>query len=150
MITALRIVGAVIAVIVFSSVDASAQTITVDMGSETGLSSRIIQLVLLTTILSLAPSILIMMTSFVRIVIVLSLLRTAIGIQQSPPNPVIISLALFLTAFIMAPTFSEAYVAGVKPIKKLERTVNKIINVVFTFGVVCCAGGKARRMKRER
>ncbi|MBT8473793.1 MAG: flagellar type III secretion system pore protein FliP [Marinicaulis sp.] len=115
MITALRIIGAILAVIVFSSVDASAQTITVDMGSETGLSSRIIQLVLLTTILSLAPSILIMMTSFVRIVIVLSLLRTAIGIQQSPPNPVIISLALFLTAFIMAPTFGEAYVAGVKP-----------------------------------
>lgn len=95
--------------------DASAQTVTVDMGEGSGLSARIVQLVLLTTVLSLAPSILIMMTSFVRIVVVLSLLRTAIGIQQSPPNPVIISLALFLTAFVMAPTFGEAYASGVKP-----------------------------------
>ena len=97
------------------SADAAAQTLTMDLGDGSGLSARIIQLVLITTVLSLAPSILIMMTSFVRIVIVLSLLRTAIGVQTSPPNPVIISLALFLTAFVMAPTFSEAYSAGVEP-----------------------------------
>ena len=106
--------------------DAAAQTLTLDMGdSDGGLSARIVQLVLLTTILSLAPSILIMMTSFIRIVIVLSLLRTAIGIQQSPPNPVIISLALFLTAFIMAPTFGEAYNAGVKPFMNEEMTLEE-------------------------
>lgn len=106
--------------------DASAQTLTLDMGGEEGgLSARIVQLVLLTTVLSLAPSILIMMTSFVRIVIVLSLLRTAIGVQQSPPNPVIISLALFLTAFVMAPTFSEAYVSGVKPFMDQEITLEE-------------------------
>lgn len=108
-----------------ASGDAAAQTLTVDMGGETGLSARIIQLVLITTVLSLAPSILIMMTSFVRIVIVLSLLRTAIGVQQSPPNPVIISLALFLTAFVMAPTFGEAYVAGVKPMMDEEMSVEE-------------------------
>ena len=105
--------------------EASAQTLTLDMGGEGGLSARIVQLVLLTTILSLAPSILIMMTSFIRIVIVLSLLRTAIGIQQSPPNPVIISLALFLTAFVMAPTFGEAYTAGVKPFMEEEITLEE-------------------------
>lgn len=105
--------------------EATAQTLTLDMGGETGLSARIVQLVLLTTILSLAPSILIMMTSFIRIVIVLSLLRTAIGIQQSPPNPVIISLALFLTAFVMAPTFGEAYTAGVEPFMAEEITLEE-------------------------
>ena len=107
--------------------DATAQTLTLDMGDGdgAGFSARIVQLILLTTVLSLAPSILIMMTSFIRIVVVLSLLRTAIGLQQSPPNPVIISLALFLTAFIMAPTFGEAYVAGVKPFMDNEITVEE-------------------------
>ena len=71
------------------------------------MTERLMQIIGLITILSLAPSILIMMTCFTRIVVVLSLLRTAIGIQQSPPNSVIVSLALFLTFFVMAPTISE-------------------------------------------
>ena len=74
------------------------------------------QIVALITILSLAPSILIMMTSFVRIVVVLSLLRTAMGLQQSPPNSVIVSLALFLTLFVMAPTLSEPNNNGIQPL----------------------------------
>jgi flagellar biosynthetic protein FliP len=94
---------------------AFAQQITLDMGEGQGLSERVIQLVALMTILSLAPSILIMVTSFVRIVVVLSLLRTALGLQQSPPNSVVISLALFLTGFIMAPVFQEAYESGLLP-----------------------------------
>lgn len=94
---------------------ASAQTISIDLGEGTGLTERIVQLVALMTVLSLAPSILIMVTSFVRIVVVLSLLRTALGLQQSPPNSVLISLALFMTAFIMAPTFTTAYQKGVEP-----------------------------------
>ena len=122
-----RLAALLTSVIFFASLgsgDAAAQSLTLDMGeSEGGLSARIVQLVLLTTVLSLAPSILIMMTSFIRIVVVLSLLRTAIGIQQSPPNPVIISLALFLTAFVMAPTFGEAYTAGVKPLMDEEITM---------------------------
>ena len=64
-----------------------------------------IQLIALLTVLSLAPSILVMMTSFTRIVVVLSLLRTALGTATAPPNAVIISLALFLTAFVMGPAF---------------------------------------------
>lgn len=101
--------------------NAAAQSFTMDFGGdETSFSGRILQLVLLLTVLSLAPSILIMMTSFIRIVVVLSLLRTAIGVQTSPPNPVIISLALFLTAFVMAPTFSEAYTQGIAPFMSEE------------------------------
>ena len=73
-------------------------------------------MVALLTVLSLAPSILIMMTSFTRIVVVLSFLRTAIGIQQTPPNTVMLSLALFLTFFIMAPTLEKAYQDGIVPL----------------------------------
>ena len=77
---------------------------------------RMMQIVALITILSVAPSILIMMTSFVRIVVVLSLLRTALGLQQSPPNSVIVSLALFLTLFVMTPTLKDAYAQGIQPL----------------------------------
>ena len=106
---------------------ANAQALTVDLGGDGGFGARIVQLVLLLTVLSLAPSVLIMMTSFVRIVVVLSLLRTAIGVQQSPPNPVIISLALFLTAFVMAPTFSAAYDAGVRPFMQDEMSIEEAL-----------------------
>ena len=85
-------------------------------GSDTALTERVLQLIALLTVLSLAPSILIMTTSFVRIVVVLSLLRTAMGLQQSPPNAVLISLALFLTSFIMAPVFTQSYQNGVQPL----------------------------------
>ena len=94
---------------------AVAQEVTVDLGTGAGLNRNIVQLIAIITVLSLAPSILVMTTSFVRIVVVLSLLRTAIGLQQSPPNAVIISLSLFLTAFVMAPTFKEAYDTGINP-----------------------------------
>lgn len=106
---------------------AAAQTLTLDLGDGGSFSSRIIQLVMLMTVLSLAPSILIMMTSFIRIVVVLSLLRTAIGVQQSPPNPVIMSLALFLTAFVMAPTFTESYAAGIAPLMKEEMPLEEAL-----------------------
>jgi flagellar biosynthetic protein FliP len=75
-----------------------------------------VQLIGLMTVLSLAPSIVIMTTSFVRIVVVLSLLRTAIGLQQAPPNSVIISLSLFLTAIVMGPTLQQSYDDGIKPL----------------------------------
>ena len=93
----------------------AADPITVNLGGDLGLTDHIVQIVALITILSLAPSILIMVTSFVRIVVVLSLMRTALGMQQSPPNAVLISLSLFLTAFIMTPTFKAAYEQGIEP-----------------------------------
>lgn len=95
---------------------ASAQDITIGFGDDTTLTERAVQLVALMTVLSLAPSILIMVTSFTRIVVVLSLLRSAIGLQTAPPNMVMISLAMFLTAFIMAPTLQLAYDEGVEPL----------------------------------
>lgn len=110
-----------------ASSGAYAQTVTLDLGQGEGFTARIVQLVLLTTVLSLAPAILIMMTSFVRIVVVLSLLRTAIGVQASPPNPVIIALALFMTGFVMAPTFGEAWTAGVAPMMAEELPVEEAL-----------------------
>ena len=78
--------------------------------------STSVKLVLLLTVLSLAPSILILMTSFARIVIVLSFVRTALATQQMPPNQVIVGLALFLTFFIMAPTFQEVNKEALQPL----------------------------------
>jgi len=96
---------------------ASAQSVSVDLGAGGGSStSRILQIIALLTVLSLAPGILIMVTSFTRVVVVLSLLRSALGGQQTPPNMVMVSLAMFLTAFVMAPTFQKSYDDGVAPL----------------------------------
>jgi flagellar biosynthesis protein FliP len=95
---------------------AVAQDISINFGQGTGVTERALQMVALLTVLSLAPSILVMVTSFARIVIVLSLLRSAIGTQSAPPNTVMTGLALFLTAFIMTPTFQASYDAGIQPL----------------------------------
>ena len=95
---------------------ALAQQFNLDLGESGPLTGRLIQLIVLVTVLALAPSILIVLTSFTRIVIVLSLLRSAMGVQQTPPNVVLISLALFLTAFVMAPTLERVYDNGVAPL----------------------------------
>lgn len=99
---------------------AAAQSFSVDLGDSETLSGRVVQLVLLLTVLALAPSILVVMTSFTRIVVILSILRSAIGTQQTPPNVVLISLALFLTGYIMAPTFEAAWEAGISPLMEDE------------------------------
>ena len=95
---------------------ALAQALTIDLGGDGTATGQIIRLVLLITVLSLAPSILLMVTSFTRIVIVLSFLRTALGLQQSPPNSVLVSLAMFLTLFIMMPVFERAWEEGIAPL----------------------------------
>ena len=95
---------------------AAAQSLSLDFGEGGSATARLIQLVALITVLSLAPSILVMMTSFTRIVVVLSFLRSALGLQQTPPNAVLIALALFLTGFVMAPTLEAAYDAGIAPL----------------------------------
>jgi flagellar biosynthetic protein FliP len=100
----------------------AAQDISINFGQGTGLTERVIQLVALLTVLSLAPSILVMVTSFTRIVVVLSLLRTALGTGTAPPNGVIVSLALFLTAFVMGPAFERAYDTGIRPMLSNEIT----------------------------
>tara|TARA_B100001964_G_scaffold234479_1_gene293173 strand:+ start:544 stop:1290 length:747 start_codon:yes stop_codon:yes gene_type:complete len=95
---------------------ALAQTLSLDLGqggpTATG---RLVQLFLLFTVLSLAPAILVMMTSFTRIVVVLSFMRTAMGAQQTPPNQVMVSLAMFLTFFVMMPTFEASWEQGIRP-----------------------------------
>ena len=108
---------------------ALAQVVSLDLGSgqDGTVTGRVVQLVALLTVLSLAPSILVMMTSFTRIVVVLSFLRSAIGLQQTPPNSVMISLALFMTFFIMAPTLEAAYKQGVVPL------INEEIDEVTAF-----------------
>ena len=93
-----------------------AQNVTMDFGQGGEAAGQIVQLIALLTIITLAPSILVMVTSFVRIVVVLSLLRTALGTQGTPPNTVIISLALFMTFFIMQPTLEKVYDDGISPL----------------------------------
>ena len=94
---------------------ALAQSFSLDLGDGPSSTGRIIQLFVLITVLSLAPSILVMVTSFTRIVVVLSFLRTAMGTQQTPPNQVIMSLALFLTIFVMMPTLEKSWDQGIRP-----------------------------------
>ncbi len=101
--------------------------------------STTLQLLFLLTILSLAPAILVMVTSFTRIIVVLGLLRQALGTQQMPPNQVLIGLALFLTFFVMAPTYNEVNQQALRPyldkkishVEAFERGVVPIRNFMF-------------------
>lgn len=94
---------------------ASAEDIHLHLGDGTT-TAKILQIFVAVTVLALAPSLLMMMTSFTRIIIVLSFLRNAIGLQQAPPNMVLVSLAMFLTFFVMAPVFQKAYDQGMEPL----------------------------------
>ncbi len=87
--------------------------------------SSSVTLLLLLTVLSLAPSILILMTSFTRIVIVLSFVRTSLATQQMPPNQVLVGLSLFLTFFIMAPTFQDVNETALTPLFNEEITIEE-------------------------
>ncbi|NMA68391.1 MAG: flagellar type III secretion system pore protein FliP [Desulfitobacterium sp.] len=103
--------------------------ITIDLGTTTAeQTSTSLQLLLLLTVLSLAPAILVLMTSFTRIVIVLSFTRNALGTQQLPPNQVIIGLALLLTFFVMAPTWNEINTQAIQPYISEEITQGEAIS----------------------
>lgn len=95
---------------------ASAQGLSLNLGEEGSLTATSLQLILVITLLSLAPGLAIMVTCFPFIVTVLAILRQGLGLQQSPPNMLIVSLALFLTYFVMEPVFQEAYSAGIEPL----------------------------------
>jgi flagellar biosynthetic protein FliP len=101
------------------SPDAAAQVPSLDTlippGNGTA-AGRVVQLVALITVLSVAPGLLIMVTCFTRFVIALSFLRTGLGLQTTPANLVLISLALFMTFYVMAPTFDRAWTDGIKPL----------------------------------
>ena len=96
-------------------IPAQAQDISIDFGDGQSFSLRTVQLLIPLTLLSLAPGIAIMVTCFPFMVTVLSILRQAIGVQQAPPNMLIVSLAMFLTWFVMEPVFTAAWDAGVQP-----------------------------------
>jgi flagellar biosynthetic protein FliP len=100
----------------FLTVPAAAQQFSLDLGDGGSTTSRMVQLIALITVLSIAPAILVTVTSFTRIVVVLSFLRQAIGAQTAPPNMVIISLALFLTGFVMTPTIEAVYHDALQPL----------------------------------
>ena len=121
----LTAIAAGVAGVIAATGGALAQDISVNFAQGAGLTERVIQLIALLTVLSLAPSILIMMTSFTRIVVVLSLLRTALGTATAPPNAVIISLALFLTAFVMGPALQRTYETGIRPLINNEITAEQ-------------------------
>ena len=101
---------------------AAAQDVTLSLGEGGSISARTVQLILLITVLSLAPGLAIMITCFPFLVTVLAILRQGIGLQQSPPNMLIVSLALFLTYFIMEPVFTEAWETGIRPM--VEETMD--------------------------
>ncbi len=94
----------------------AAQEIQLDFGDDGALSVRAVQLLILLTLLSLVPGILVMVTCFPFIVTVLAILRQALGLMQSPPNMLIVSLALFLTYFVMEPVFVAAWQGGIVPL----------------------------------
>lgn len=117
---ALRLALLTMIAIVISVDHAAAQDISISFGNEATLATRSVQLIVLITLLSLVPGLAVMITCFPFIVTVLAILRQALGLQQSPPNMLIVSLALFLTYFVMEPVFTEAWTQGAEPFSRGE------------------------------
>jgi len=111
-----RALPVAVAILALLAHPALAQSVTLDLGDAGSSTGRIVQLLVLLTVLSLAPAILITVTSFTRIIVVLSFLRNALGTQQTPPNIVLVSLALFLTGFVMQPSLEASYENGIAPL----------------------------------
>ena len=109
-------VVAVLTVVLMWTSPALAQDLTLPLTEDGSLTARSVQLLILLTVLSLVPALAIMFTCFPFMVTVLSILRQGIGLQQSPPNMLIVSLALFLTYFVMEPTFLAAWNNGISPL----------------------------------
>ncbi|RLJ41174.1 flagellar biosynthetic protein FliP [Litoreibacter meonggei] len=109
------------------AIPADAQDLSISLGDDASLSARAMQLIALMTVLSLAPGIAIMITCFPFVVTVLSILRQAIGLQSAPPNMLIVSLALFLTYFVMDPVFTASWETGLKPLNDGLLTIEEAI-----------------------
>ena len=109
-----------------------AQQVSINLGDDTQLATRSIQLISLITLLSLVPGLAVMVTCFPFIVTVLSILRQAIGLQQAPPNMMIISLALFLTWYVMDPVFTEAWIKGLEPLTEGRLDLQAAIPQIVT------------------
>lgn len=105
----------------------SAQEVTLSFGEGPSVAARSVQLIVLLSVLSLAPGLVVMVTCFPFVVTVLSILRQAMGLQQAPPNMLIVSLALFLTWYVMDPVFTEAWLKGLGPLSREEIDLNTAI-----------------------
>lgn len=113
-----RLILLALALLALTPTAAFAQTIdlnTLFPAGDASVSGRIVQLLVVMTVLSVAPGLLMMVTSFARFIIALSFLRSGLGLQTTPSNLILVSLALFMTLFVMAPTFQAAWDNGVKP-----------------------------------
>lgn len=116
---------------------AAAQSVAVDLGEGGSLSLTVVQLILLITVLSVLPGIAVTVTCFPFVVTVLSILRQAIGLQQAPPNMMMVSLALFLTWYVMDPVLMAAWEAGVRPLSEgslpVEAAIPRIVEPFRDF-----------------
>ena len=125
---------------------AAAQDLTLSIDDGGSLTTRTIQVLALVTLLSLVPGLAVMITCFPFIVTVLSILRQAIGLQQSPPNMLIVSLALFLTWYVMDPVFTAAWTAGIGPLTRGEIELEE----AFRAAMAPVPSGTASCMARPR
>ncbi len=116
-----------VAVAATFALPAFGQELTLDLGDQGSLAARSVQLLLLITVLSIVPGLAIMVTCFPFIVTVLSILRQGIGLQQAPPNMLIISLAMFLTWYVMDPVFTEAWNVGFRPFSENQLDIQTAI-----------------------
>ena len=106
-------------------------SLTMDTGNDEGALSGTLQMLLVITVISLAPSILVMMTSFTRIIVVLHFVRTALGLTSTPPNNVLIGLSLFLTLFIMSPVFTKINSEALQPLSEGELTQEEALETAM-------------------
>ena len=115
-----RVTLIILVALLFCPGPSAAQSVNIDLGAigGAGATSKLVQLTALITALSLAPSLLVMVTGFTRIIIVLSLLRNALGLQGAPPNIVLIGLALFLTFHVMEPAIEQSWTLGLQPMSE--------------------------------
>ena len=123
----IRILFAAISLILVMSGPATAQDLTLALGGDGSVAARSIQLIVLITLLSIVPGLAIMITCFPFMVTVLAILRQAIGLQQSPPNMLLVTLALFLTYFVMEPVFMDAWQRGAVPLINNEIPVERAL-----------------------
>lgn len=124
-------IGLALGLILFLAAPALAQDIAIDFGDQGSLATRSVQLMALITVLSIVPGLAVMITCFPFIVTVLSILRQAIGLQQAPPNMLIVSLAMFLTWFVMDPVFTEAWQTGIEPLSRGALDIQQAIPMVL-------------------
>lgn len=122
----------IVLILVLFPLQASAQEVTLSLTDGNSITTRSIQLIALVTVLSIVPGLAIMVTCFPFIVTVLSILRQAIGLQQAPPNMLIISLAMFLTYFVMEPVFLESWRSGIEPLINNQISIEKSFELTIS------------------